>query len=97
MVVGYAAEDEAVVGWTEVACWYRRHRWFVWGVAGLFFGWCLRGGFGQGGWVPIGATWVYSPPSSAMWFLGWAIQALGGALLLWGFAVQIQRRRRGRR
>jgi|GEM_PF-6714510 len=94
------AENDEVYGWDDLARWYRGHRWFVWGGAGLFFGWCLRGGFGQGGYEQIHATWVYTPPSPFMDFLGWLIQALGGLLLLWGLAVTLQRwaaRRRRRR
>lgn len=94
MPIGYAAEDEVVFGWGDLARWYRGHRWLVWGCFGLLFGWCIRGGFGQGGYEQIHATWIHYPPSPAMTLLGWVIQSLGGALLLWGFAVQIQRRRK---
>ena len=91
MPVSYAANDADE---DELARWYRRHRWLGWGCAGLFFGWCVRGGFGQGGWEPIGATWVYYPPSPVMIVLGWLIQALGGMLLLWGLGVTLKRRKR---
>lgn len=96
MAIGYAAEED-VFGWSDLARWYRGHRWLFWGFAGLFFGWCIRGGFGAGGWEPIHGTLVYIPSAPAMTFLGWVAQVLGGALLLWGVSHNLQRRKNRRK
>jgi len=97
MLVGYAEPSEEVFGWDELKVWCAKHRWLVWGVAGIFAGWLLIG-LSQGGWEDLGhGNMFYNPPCPWMAVAGRLVQLLAVLLLFWGVEMMHERSWRRRR
>jgi len=97
MLVGYAEPDEVVFGWDELALWCAKHRWLVWGIAGIFAGWLLVG-LSPGGWEDLGhGNMFYNPPAPWLAVVGRIIQLLAALLLVWGVERLLYRKYGARR
>jgi len=80
VLIGYAE----TFGWDELKLWCAKHRWLVYGVAGIVAGWLLVG-LSQGGWEDLGhGNMFYNPPSPGLAVFGRIIQLLAVLLLFWG-------------